>query len=179
MRFSQTTKYQGLSSIYFNSIIEQIIIIGDLNNKNFILDYGCGEKKIQKKLNKEIYNYDINPLYSEIEKNNLKNLKIETIILSHVLMYMTIKEIKELFNQFYQLNNNMNFVVALGKQNLFSNILKYLTFNKDAHKGTLTSYEDQMSYIYNEFNINKVKNNIFFMTDVISFSFKNNKQEIN
>ena len=172
MRFSQTTKYHGLSSIYFNSIIEQIIAIGDLNKKNYILDYGCGEKKIQEKLNKKIYNYDVNPLYSEIEDDNLKNLKIETVILSHVLMYMTIKEIKKLFNQFYQLNSNMNFVVALGKQNLLSNILKYLTFNKDAHKGTLTSYDDQVSYIYNEFNIKKVKNDIFFMTDVISFSFK-------
>ena len=50
MRFSQTTKYHGLSSIYFNSIIEQIITIGDLNKKNYILDYGCGEKKIQEKL---------------------------------------------------------------------------------------------------------------------------------
>ena len=172
MRFSQTTKYNGLSSIYFNSIIEQIITIGDLNKKNYILDYGCGEKRIQEKLNKKIYNYDINPLYSEIEYDNLKNLRIETVILSHVLMYMTIKEIKKLFNQFYQLNNDMNFVLALGKQNLLSNILKYLTFNKDTHKGTLTSYDDQMSYIYNEFNIKKIKNNIFFMTDVISFSFK-------
>ena len=49
MRFSQTTKYHGLSSIYFNSIIEQIINIGDLNKKNYILDYGCGEKKNTKK----------------------------------------------------------------------------------------------------------------------------------
>ena len=172
MRFFQTTKYQGLSSIYFNAIIEQIIMTGDLHNKNYILDYGCGEKKIQKKLNKKIYNYDINPLYNEIEIDNLKNLKLETVILSHVLMYMTLKEIKELFNQFYLLNNNMNFVVALGRQNILSKILKYLTFNKNAHKGTLTSYKKQKLYIYNEFNINRVKKNIFFMTDVINFSFK-------
>ena len=66
----------------------------------------------------------------------------------------------------------MNFIVALGKQNLLSKILKYLTFNKNAHKGTLISYKDQKSYINDRFDIISHKKNIFFMTDVINFTFK-------
>ena len=75
MRYSPVTKYRGLSLIYFDSIINEIIKIGNLNNKSKILDYGCGEKRIQYKLNKKIYNYDIKPEYNEIKETELFNLK--------------------------------------------------------------------------------------------------------
>ena len=51
MRYSPVTKYRGLGLIYFDHIIDEIIKIGNLNSKSNILDYGCGEKRIQYKLN--------------------------------------------------------------------------------------------------------------------------------
>ena len=60
---------------------------------------------------------------------------------------MTRKEIDELFNFFFKLNNNIEFIASIGKQNLISNILKYIAFNKNAHKGTMISYEDK-NYIF-------------------------------
>ena len=56
MRYSPVTKYRGLGLIYFDHIIDEIIKIGNLNSKSNILDYGCGEKRVQYKLQKIILN---------------------------------------------------------------------------------------------------------------------------
>ena len=77
---SKITSYKGISKFYFEKILEEIIKIGDLKNNNKkILDYGCGERELQKKLNKKIFNYDIRPEYSELE--NINNIDFDTIIL--------------------------------------------------------------------------------------------------
>ena len=47
------THYKGVSKIYFDTIISNIIRIGNLETKNLILDYGCGEKRVEKKLKKK------------------------------------------------------------------------------------------------------------------------------
>ena len=58
----QITKYTGLKNIYFNKILLDIIQIANLNSpKKKVLDYGCGEKQLQKLLKRKIFNYDINP----------------------------------------------------------------------------------------------------------------------
>ena len=62
--YSNTTSFKGLSSIYFNSILKNIVKIGKLDIKNVtILDFGCGEKQLDKLLfNKKVLNYDIKKL---------------------------------------------------------------------------------------------------------------------
>ena len=55
-------------------VIDQIILLGDLNRKIKILDYGCGKKKLSSKLNYPlVYNYDLNQKYTEI--SSIENLK--------------------------------------------------------------------------------------------------------
>ena len=50
INFTQVTKYKGLKKIYFDKIIKEIIKIGNLQSTNsIILDYGCGEKRLEKK----------------------------------------------------------------------------------------------------------------------------------
>ena len=84
--------YKGISSIYFKSIISNIVKIGNLNNNNkIILDYGCGIKFLSKNLpHKKIINYDINPEYSECD--DYKKLYFDIVIFNHVLMYMNKNE---------------------------------------------------------------------------------------
>ena len=70
------THYKGVSKIYFDTIISNIIRIGNLETKNLILDYGCGKKRVQKKLKKKILNYDINPNYTDCNKiDNLEDIE--------------------------------------------------------------------------------------------------------
>ena len=49
------THYKEVPKIYFDTIISNIIRIGNLETRNLILDYGCGEKRVQKKLKKKIF----------------------------------------------------------------------------------------------------------------------------
>ncbi len=50
VNFTQVTKYKGFKKIYFDKIINEIIKIGNLQSTNsIILDYGCGEKRLEKK----------------------------------------------------------------------------------------------------------------------------------
>ena len=46
---AQITKYTGIKNLYFNRILYEIIKIGNLHSvEKKILDYGCGEKQLQK-----------------------------------------------------------------------------------------------------------------------------------
>ena len=164
------THYKGVSKIYFDTIISNIIRIGNLETRNLILDYGCGEKRVEKKLKKKILNYDINPNYTDY--NKIDNLHFKIVILNQVLMYLTLKEIYELFKKFYNINPKIEFVIGMGKQNLISKILAILSFNPNAHAGTKISYLDQKKFINENFDIIASKENIFFMADIFYVKFK-------
>lgn len=170
-KFTQATKYKGFKKFYFDKILKEIIKIGNLELTNFkILDYGCGEKRLEQNLKKKILNYDINEKYTEISSFLDKNFDI--MIINHVLMYMSIDEINKLFNEIYSVNSNCQFIIGIGKQNLFSKLAKNITLNFNAHSGTISSYNDQYKIIENKMKIIKEKRNIFFMTDIFLTQFK-------
>lgn len=165
------TKYRGLQKIYFNKILLNIIKIGRLNLTNKkILDFGCGNKQLSKLLNKKILNYDLNPNYSDF--TTIDNLKFDIVVINHVLMYLSVKEIKNLLLKIYSINKNAILIVGIGKQNFLSIFLKILTFKFNAHKGTKSSYIQQLNILKKNLKKIKCKKNIFFLTDVFKFTFK-------
>lgn len=120
MNDSIVTKYKGVQKIYFNKILYEIIKIANLKlTTKIILDYGCGERQLEKLLNKKILNYDINPKYSEVEQVGVANFDI--VVINHVLMYFTINEIKDFFYKLWKINANIELVIGIGKQNFLSN----------------------------------------------------------
>ena len=168
---SQVTKYNGISKVYFKKILFEIIKIGSLKNINKnILDYGCGEKYLEKMLEKKILNYDIDYRYNEIK--DIYKTNFDIVIFNHVLMYLKKNEIQNIFNRFYKKNKNCEFIIGIGKQNFLSIILKNITFNFKAHEGTISSYNDQLQIIKKNMEILKYKKNIFFMTDIFHVKFK-------
>jgi len=167
---TQITKYNGLKKIYFDKIIYEIINIGNLKYiEKRILDFGCGEKRLENLLKRKIFNFDINPTYSEID--NFLEIEFDIIILNHVLMYMSQVEIEELFSKIYRKNPNCEFILGIGKQNILSKVAKTLTFNFKAHKGTISSFNQQLNLIKKNMKILKTKKNIFFMTDIFYTKF--------
>jgi hypothetical protein len=168
------TKYKGFQKIYFNKILLNIIKIGrlDLRNKK-ILDYGCGNRQLSKLLNKKILNYDLNPHYSDFDSIN--NLKFDIVVINHVLMYLSVKEIKNLFLKIYSINKNAKLIIGVGKQNFLSKFLKILTLKFNAHKGTKSSYKQQVEFLKRNMIILQSKKNIFYMTDIFYIKFNNIK----
>ncbi len=166
---AQTTKYIGIKKFYFDRILKGIITIGNLIYSNkIILDFGCGEKRLEFLLKRKIHNYDIKPEYSEIK--DYLSLNFDIIIINHVLMYFTKTEIKNFFEEILKKNPNCEFIIGIGKQNFLSKILKNLTFNFKAHEGTMSNYSDQLEVIKKYLYIMK-KKNICFMTDIFYAKF--------
>ena len=97
---SQITHYRGPGKIYFNKILNEIIKLAKLDQRDIqILDYGCGTKQLSKLLNKKVYNFDILEEYNEIKILDYK--KYDLIVFNHVLMYLKDYEIVELFDNIF------------------------------------------------------------------------------
>lgn len=155
---------------YFLKIVENIIKIGNLDNtKDIILDYGCGNKIFSKMLkDKIILNYDIDPNLTEIK--NFEKYSFDIVIMNHVLMYLSIDEIENLFEKIEKVNPKCKFIIGIGKQNLLSKIAKFLAFKPNAHKNTISSFVNQKSIIKKKLKIN-LKKNIFFLTEILFCEF--------
>lgn len=167
-----TTDYQKFPQrYYFLSIIKNIIKIADLKNTQMtILDFGCGQKIISKKLqDKKVLNYDKKNEYSDYD--NYESLKFDIVIFNHVLMYLKVNEINELLDKFKQINPRCKFILSLGKQNFLSKIAMFLALNFNAHEDTMSTYKEQIDIFFNKTKLIKKKTNIFFMTDIYYFKF--------
>jgi len=165
--------YNGISGIYFSSVIANIIKIGNLDKTNkSILDFGCGSKVLSKKLpGKKILNYDINKNYTEFD--DYKKLNFDIVVFNHVLMYMSKMEIISTFDNIKKINRNCEIIVGMGKEGLVNKFAAIATFNFSAHKGTIVTYEQQKKILNEKTKILKVKKNVFFMTDIYYARFDN------
>ena len=171
-KFYPTTLYRQFpGNIYFFAIAKKIIEMGDLKNTNKkILDFGCGEKIFTKLLNRDdIVNYDIKSKYTEVE--NYEKHFFNVVIFNHVLMYLTKKEINEELKKIKKINKNSQLILSMGKQNFLSKIAMFLQFRFDAHNDTISAYNDQLEIFFEHCEFVK-KKNIFFMTDIFLFKFK-------
>ena len=165
--------YNGISGIYFKKIISNIIKIGNLDKtEKIILDFGCGSKILSKKLpENKILNYDINPDYAEYD--DYRKLYFDIVVFNHVLMYMEKKEIISTFENIKKINQNCKFIIGMGKESLINKLAALASLNFTAHKGALTTYEQQTEILKNHMKILQIKKNIFFMTDIYYTKFNN------
>ncbi len=86
-------------------------------------------------------------------------------------MYMNKNQISELFDQIKKINPNCEFIIGIGKQNFLSKLAKNITLNFDAHKGTVSTYKDQIDVIFEKMKIKEIRKNIFYMTDILYLEF--------
>ena len=149
------TNYKGVFKFYYLKIINEIIKIGNLYSlKGNILDFGCGEKQLEKALNKRILNYDINPKYSEI--NDYRELHYETIVVNQVFIYMTKNEIFNFFYDQKKINKNLQIIVVISRHNILTKILRKI-FKKKKLTDIKSTFEDQLKIIKKETTILKQK----------------------
>ena len=128
--------YTGLKGIYFNRILDKIIEIGDLRERNIkILDFGCGLGKLKKLLPDKVIGYDILPDLSDID--DWEKVNFDVIVANAVFYLMTKNELRKFLNELYQHNKNVEMIFTTGNKSLLlNNILKYVFLIPDAHLGT-------------------------------------------
>ena len=164
-----TTHYKGFGKYYFKKIIREIIKIGSLDKKNkSILDFGCGEKYLEKKLNKKILNYDINPKYTEISEWEKYNFDI--IIFNHVLMYMSEQEFLKILSKIKIKNNNIEIIIGMGKESILNKMAAYAALHFSYLENTKLKYLEQKKIIYDNLIIIK-KSNVLNLSEIFNFKF--------
>jgi len=162
--------YNGFAKIYFEKIINKIIEIGNLNDQDkTILDFGCGTKFLEKKLNKKILNYDINKDHTEIV--NIFDYDFNVMVINHVLMYMSQDQIQKLFKDLRLKNENCELIVGIGRMSFLNKLAATLAFNFKAHDGTKTSPTEQLKIISEYVEIIS-KKTVFYMTDIYLLKFR-------
>jgi len=88
-------------------------------------------------------------------------------------MYFYPNQINELLTKIKKMRPNCELVLSLGKQNIISKIAMYFTLNFNYHDDIRSTYEEQTKFFFDQAILLKKKTNIFFMTDVYYFKFKN------
>ena len=167
-----TTIYSGLSKFYFLAILKAIINLGNLKktNKN-ILDFGCGSQMLSKILNNnKVFNYDINPKYSDY--SSYENLEYDIVVINQVFMYLSYKNIEDFLKQELKKNPNVIFIVGISKMNNLSKLGSKIFYNKNPQEGIQSSYKNQLSILLKYLDIINSKKNIFYLTDVFVLKFK-------
>ena len=80
-----------------------------------------------------------------------------------ILLHQNIKKI----------NKNCEFIIGIGKGGLINKLVAAACLNFEPHKGTLSTYNEQVEIIKNQTKILQVKKNIFFLTDIYYARFNN------
>ncbi len=172
-KFPLTYYNKGFLKYYFLSVAKNIIKIAKLDrSEKIILDFGCGNKIFSKILkNNKIFNYDIQPEYSEID--SYEDLKFDLVIFNHVCMYMSPNQIDETLEKIRKKNPDCKLILSLSRQNLLSKIVMILTLKFKAHYQTVSSYEQQLKIFSEKTTLITKKEKVFGVTDIFYSKFTN------
>lgn len=161
------TEPNFITKYYFNFIYSEIIKIIKISKKKKILDFGCGQGYLKKKIdqkNIKVINYDIIDQFSEIR--NWKKCNFDLVVFSQVLMYLDKKKVESIFK--YLLNKKSEIIVVFSNQTLLNKIASYILGHSTAYVGTkLFPYEEE-GLLINYFKVKVVKNFYLFKVYYLS-----------
>jgi hypothetical protein len=165
------TTHKLLTKFYFNSILNKTITF--LEKKNLtVLDFGCGNSYLKKKLKNnnqiKVVGYDIIENLSEVK--NWKTLKFDYFIAIHVFMYLSYEELIELIDYLKRNKPKIKLIAVISKENFINRIGAFLLNEKEAHTNTRISPKYQIQILKEKMRIIK-KDNIFFLSDIYLLSF--------
>jgi SAM-dependent methyltransferase len=168
------TNHGYISSIYFNNIFSNIIKIISKNKKKNIkvLDFGCGNGYLKKKLkeNKKIrvIGYDI--VKELTETSNWKKVKFDYFVSCHVFMYLNKIKIKNIINFIKKQRPNAKIIVAISRQSFLNKIGAFILNERNAYTNVCLSSAEEISILQKHLKIVE-KKNVFFLTDIYLMRF--------
>jgi pantothenate kinase len=168
------TKHGNISSIYFNSIFDNIIkcIEQNKSNKIKILDFGCGNGYLKKRLGKnkriKVIGYDIVKRLSDVQ--NWKMVNFDYFISCHVFTYFKKESIKNIITYLKKNRPNSKVIVAITRQGWLNKLGAFILNEPEAHTNFNLTPNQELKILTNYMKVKK-KINIFFLTDIYVLEF--------
>lgn len=161
-----------LTRLYFRKKIDISIKIAKLKKGDIILDFGCGDGWLERKLKDfNIFGYDINPKKTFIK--DYKKIKPTKIFCLDVFEHIPSLEIKKIIENFKKMNKRFDLIVSIPTGNLVSRKVRRLVGKVEVPKEHITSYREVLKILKENFEL-KEKINLLSVTKV--FLFKNHEE---
>lgn len=158
-----------ITRVYFKKKVDVAIKLAKLRKEDVILDFGCGGGWLEKKLKEfNILGYDINPKKTFIK--DYREIKPTKIFCLDVLEHIPLEEIKEIIENFKNMNDKAELIVSLPTENWISRKIRKLLGKTEVPKEHITKYHDIINLLNEYF---KLKRKINFIT--VSYILKYEK----
>ena len=168
------TRHGNISSIYFNNIFDNIIKYIDQSktNKIKILDFGCGNGYLKKRLGKnkkiKIIGYDIVKELSDVK--NWKSVNFDYFVSCHVFTYLKKNQIENIFKYLKKKHLKSKVIVAITRQGWLNKLGAFILNEPEAHTNFNLNPNQELKILTKYMKIKK-KINIFFLTDIYVLEF--------
>jgi hypothetical protein len=159
--------YKGLAGIYFSLTINSIVKLGDIDKtENTILDFGSGYGYLKKNIKKaKVINFDKIKNFTDV--HDWKHVNFNVFVSNQVFYELTEEEINKIFDYLKKFKKDTMIIIGISNQNLLSKIGMFVLNYKNAHKKTITTFNDQKKIINKYCEIIKEKNNFFVNTVIL------------
>ncbi|MCK4647416.1 hypothetical protein KAT24_00625 [Candidatus Pacearchaeota archaeon] len=165
-----------LTRTYFRAKVLLAIKLAKLKKTDIILDFGCGEGWLEKKLKDyQIYGYDINPKKTFIK--DYREIKPAKIFILDVFEHIPKKEIQKILDDFKKLNSKFVLIVSVPTENWISRKIRKFVGKEEVPKEHVTKYGEILKILEENFKLKK-KVNFFTVCHIFLFEcdkFKNNQ----
>ena len=168
------TEQRYISSIYFNNILDNMIkIISKNEKKNIkILDFGCGQGYLKKRLKKnkqlKVIGFDVVKELSDVV--NWKMVKFDYFLACHVFVYLKKKKFENIIKYIKKYRPKSKVIVAITKQGWLNKLGAFILNEPEAHTNFNLTANEEIDLLCKHMKIIK-KVNIFFLTDVYLLEF--------
>lgn len=168
------TKHENVSSIYFNNIFDNIIKCVELNKKNRIkiLDFGCGNGYLKKRLGKnkkiKVIGYDIVRELSDVQ--NWKLVNFDYFVSCQVFTYFKRKKLENIIKYLKKNRLKSKVIVAITRQGWLNKLGAFILNEPEAHTNFNLTPKQELEILTKYMKIIK-KINIFFLTDIYVLEF--------
>ena len=168
------TEHGNISSIYFNDIFDNIIkyIKQSKKNRVKILDFGCGNGYLKKRLGKnkkiKVIGYDVVKELSDV--HNWKSVNFDYFVSCHVFTYLKRKKIENIIKYLKKNRLKSKVIVAITRQGWLNKLGAFILNEPEAHTNFNLTPKQELKILTTYMRIIK-KINIFFLTDIYVLKF--------
>ena len=160
---------------YFKKILETAVNLSVVNyytKGSVVLDFGCGEKELSKMIRSyiQVYNYDIDKEYSEVE--DYRKLKPSIVFALNVFEHLTKEEIEQTIKDFKKMNKNLVLITAIPKENILSRIGDIVAGSNKSHILTHKTTLKEVNEILNKDMRIVERRDVYFMSEVSKWEMR-------